>query len=98
MTHDDNDFDLGPCCTCLEHRIDVRNILMLPLRAPVPGTGWGCVVCHLPADGAVAVLCDACVGEAPRYACDGYPKDGGRIPVGLLSGPFDHDPRVDHDG
>jgi NMD protein affecting ribosome stability and mRNA decay len=28
---------------------------------PTPGRGWGCVVCGVPSDGAVAVLCDACV-------------------------------------
>jgi hypothetical protein len=30
--------DYGPCCVC-RGRENVRNILMLPRRAPVPGTG-----------------------------------------------------------
>lgn len=51
--------DLGSCCICAGKQ-SVRTVLQLGFRAPVPGTGWGCVVCRLPGDGAVAVLCDEC--------------------------------------
>ncbi len=59
-------------------------------------TGWGCVVCHLPSDGAVAVLCDYCLGRdgPPNQVCRGYPMDGDRTPFAALDpAPFDHDPR-----
>jgi hypothetical protein len=85
--------DFGPCCRCGRCH-DVRNILMLSRRAPTPGKGWGCVVCGLPADGAVAVLCDDCVasGEGPRFVCTGYPATDGRTPIEETSDePFDHD-------
>jgi hypothetical protein len=40
-------FDLDlKCCGC-GGRGNVRNIVMHNLRAPVPGTGWGCFQCHL---------------------------------------------------
>lgn len=38
-----NDIDLGPCCGCGKLGPTVRTIVALALRAPVPGTGWGCV-------------------------------------------------------
>jgi len=39
---------------------------MLPYRAPVRGTGWGCLVCKIPNDGAIAVVCETCGdGEKP---------------------------------
>ena len=50
--------DLGPCCCCGGTE-RVRDIVMLSRKAPVPGTGWGCVVCGLPNDGASYVCCDA---------------------------------------
>jgi hypothetical protein len=92
---------LGTCCTC-ESGIGVTTIVMLPLRGPVPGRGWGCAVCNMPPDGAVAVLCEACVPAysrdraSLRFACRGYPRTGGRVPIGELSEPFAHDPGVDH--
>ena len=55
---------LGRCCACLEEGTEgnpVRNLMMLDRLAPTPGTGWGCFVCGLPLDGAVAVLCERCV-------------------------------------
>src|SRR5260370_14632278 len=97
-----DDRDLGPCCVC-ETRVGVTNIMMLDRRAPVPGTGWGCVVCGLPADGAVAVLCDGCLelveaGAMPIFVCSGYAKDGVRVPVTELSGvPFVHNEAAHRD-
>lgn len=50
---------LGPCCACGQR--DATTLCMLTLRSPTPGKGWGCAQCGLPNDGALAVLCDACV-------------------------------------
>jgi hypothetical protein len=88
--------DLGPCCNC-GATAGVINVMMLDKRAPTPGKGWGCVVCNLPADGAVAVLCDDCVEQPIKAVCDGYPNEGKRVPIEQLSDEvFQHDPKVDH--
>jgi hypothetical protein len=82
---------LGPCCGCGTTE-GVTNILMLDRRGVTPGHGWGCLVCGLPSDGAVAVLCDACVDQPPRFACRGYASDGARVPIDELpEGAFVHD-------
>jgi hypothetical protein len=93
---------LGPCCGC-EGNEAVNNILMLSRRGPSPGYGWGCVVCNLPPDGAVAVLCDKCAElykDNPaivRFVCRHYPSSGGRASIDELpAGNFDHDPNVPH--
>lgn len=52
-----------------------RNVIMLHFKAPVPGTGWGCAACHLPMDGAVAIVCDACLHAPIRYVCLGYSSE-----------------------
>ena len=92
--------DLGPCCSCRQSGPQVRNILALPFRAPVPGTGWGCVVCGLPCDGAVAVVCEACLDACtgprssghPQEVCYGYPGEGKRCAYAACTQePFDHD-------
>lgn len=85
--------DLGPCCACGRRGDDVRNILMLPQKAPVPGAGWGCVRCELPFDGAVAVVCDGCLeaGDTVKEVCHGYPGEGRRMArSGLIKGVFKH--------
>lgn len=93
---------LGPCCIC-ETYSGVTVILMLNKRAPIPGHGWGCAICGLPSDGAVAVFCDSCfefieAGASPVFACRGYPGSDGRIPFAELSKEhFDHK-KVDHNG
>lgn len=90
---------LGPCCICQGEQ-GVRNVIMLHQKAPVAGHGWGCVVCHLPSDGAIAVLCDKCFelfqhGKAAlRFACRGYPGKEGRVPAAELAGEHDHDHKV----
>ena len=89
---------LGPCCEC-GGGANVRNVVMIPQRAPKPGTGWGCVQCDLPPDGAVAVLCDKCLvalgycKEArPLRVCAGWPADGKRMAYSdLATERFDHD-------
>jgi hypothetical protein len=84
--------DLGPCCCC-GGALRVRNIVMLNRRAPLLGTGWGCVVCGLPMDGAVYVACDRCLETSvrPREVISGYAASGLRAPIESLSPePFDH--------
>lgn len=87
--------DLGTCCACSEKRPDVRNLVCIPKQAPVPGTGWGCFVCHRPQNGAIAVLCDRCIEEAHEviFVCIGMPAlGGGRMPISeLADGAFEHD-------
>jgi hypothetical protein len=95
---DDGDLpDLGPCCMC-DGRYRVRTIITLNRRCEVPGHGWGCIVCRLPADGACAVLCDDCYDvyqrtpEALTVACRGYPAENGRCGIADLDPePFEHD-------
>lgn len=83
--------DLGPCCVC-ETGKGVTNIGIVNRRCPIPGRGWGCLVCGLPPDGAIVVMCNRCVGLKPRFVCRGYPGEDGRIPHEELSAdPFEHD-------
>ncbi len=88
--------DLGRCCACRKTGSDVRNIMMLHFRAPVPGTGWGCVACHQPSDGAIAVLCDDCLDARAeiRDICHGYAGENQRVSRSSLTEPFDHDMRL----
>jgi len=90
--------DLGPCCMCEVCGPEVCNIIMLDRRCAVPGHGWGCVVCGLPADGASAVLCNECLdkwrADETRLttACRGWPGSDGRIAIAdLPAGEFAHD-------
>lgn len=105
----DNAPGLGSCCGC-ETAEGVRNVICLPLKSPLPGRGWGCVVCNLSPDGAMAVLCDYCaelymqqlswgVGTPGvlRFACRGYPGRDGRVAVGELTGLHAHDMRYHAD-
>lgn len=89
--------DLGSCCVCGKTGPTVRNVLMLKFKAPQPGKGWGCFVCGLKNDGAVAVVCDECLGDPDagskvdiKFACVGYPQDNQRISLDQLAEPFDH--------
>lgn len=100
---DDDDFELGDlepmpdvgrCCACGMAGPTVRNFIMLEKPAPVPGTGWGCLVCGLPSDGALAVVCDACLESNAEIVlvCYGYAASGDRVPMASLAPePFDHD-------
>lgn len=82
---------LGPCCVCGNGNT-VKHIVLLNQRGITPGRGWGCLVCDLPPDGAVAVVCKACLGQPLRFACRGYPNDPGRVAISELPpGEFAHD-------
>lgn len=96
MSDDNVDIDAGPCCIC-GGTADVFNVIMLQRRSTVPGTGWGCLVCDLPNDGAVAVICNGCLLDWQidrsklKFACLGYPASGARIPIEELpAAHFDH--------
>lgn len=86
----------GPCCCC-GTMYKVRTLVMLEKKAPVPGTGWGCVQCGLPLDGALAVLCDQCAANSAdlpnclRFVCRGYPTLGERTPIEEVAGEHAHD-------
>ena len=97
-------FSLGSCCVCGKVDDTVRNLVALPWRLPVEyrGKGWGCVVCDLPADGVMAVICDQCAQEhrgSPDWAwlkffCAGFVRSD-RIPLSNVdvseSNSFHHD-------
>ncbi len=84
---------LGRCCACGQAGGDVHNVICLDKLAPLPGHGWGCVLCDLPFNGAVAVLCDSCLAAERqlRWACRGYPNTEGRIRIDRLEGEYRHD-------
>lgn len=92
--------DFGPCCACLCSDKPALGVVMLPLRAGIPGTGWGCVSCNLPQDGAVAVMCESCIAgkSALQMVCEGFVTEKGRRPISDLSSePFDHTkPKEEH--
>lgn len=83
----------GPCCNCGTTE-GVRNVMMINRRGPISGRGWGCVVCGLPCDGALVVLCDDCLEvDPPKFVCTGYPATDGRTAYAdLVPEVFDHDP------
>ena len=83
---------VGACCAC-GVTTTLRNVMFLDQKAPVAGKGWGCVVCDLPLDGAIALLCDECVanGREPIEALAGDVESGLRVPVEQLRGEHRHD-------
>lgn len=76
---DDEVHFVGPCCACRREDVELRNVVCMTFRAPdsARGKGWGCVVCAIPNDGAIAVVCDACMAaERPILdVCAGYALD-----------------------
>lgn len=104
MSDESDEPSLGPCCGCERDTAgSAHNVAMLNFRTMIPGHGWGCFVCHLPSDGATAVLCDDCYermerGEEDviRFACRGYPGTEGRAPISEFTEPFDHDRSIEH--
>lgn len=90
---------LGRCCQCEKESDEVVNIVCVPRRSVEPGNGcWGCVVCGLRPEGAVAVLCDGCLeklGETgeimPKFVCLGSPWRNRRMLTESLKQVFEHD-------
>jgi hypothetical protein len=63
--------DFGTCCICVTEGCEanpVRTMIQMQWTCPVPGTGWGCVQCGVPADGALVVLCDHCAEKIQNGA------------------------------
>ena len=89
---DESVLDIGRCCACQMRGASVRNVLFLDVFAPVSGTGWGCSVCALPRDGAVAALCDACMaaGADVTEVVNGSLTGGERMPYRECRGHFAH--------
>lgn len=90
----EQDLDLGACCACGQRGETVRNLICLDVQAPVAGTGWGCFVCGLPSNGALAVVCDDCL-ELKRpivQVCYGYVRHGRRALRSACTELFTHDP------
>jgi hypothetical protein len=85
------ELSLGECCACRGTE-NVRNIVAIAKRGPVSGKGWGCVVCGLPMDGAISVVCDSCLeSKAPILeVCYGVPKENRRLHIDSLSEVFEH--------
>lgn len=84
----------GPCCACGENN-GAYNIILLDRKAPQPGTGWGCIDCGLPQDGAIALVCDDCFAadHVIRYVIDGRLYSGRRVSLAdLPADAFAHDP------
>ena len=88
----EEEVDYGPCCVCNGKGPTVRNFLLIEIKTPVPGTGWGCMICNLPADGAIAIVCDSCL-EAQRTPISiayGYPIEKKRCFIDALIEDFKH--------
>jgi hypothetical protein len=89
----------GWCCAC-EGEISPSNpiVVFLPFQAPEGFRGWGCMACHLPARGAIAVMCQDCVAaeKVPRFVATGVNVgDNMRVSLeGYLQIPFLHDLRL----
>lgn len=87
----------GKCCACEKEDETVRNFITLDKKTPVTPGGWGCFVCGLPPEGAIAVLCDDCLDHWTsgkrelKFACLGYPGANRRIEFAELTTNFAHD-------
>lgn len=98
--YDEEPLDLGACCGCGCNQ--AQNILTLGKKALIPGTGWGCVVCGLPFDGAIAVVCDDCLvqiqegKEVLKQAVFGNTLDKQRCDINVLTKDFKHK-NIPHD-
>ncbi|MBG1268269.1 hypothetical protein [Nostoc sp. WHI] len=94
--YEEESLDLGTCCGCGCTGETVQNLVMLQKKAPVPGTGWGCVVCGVPSDGAVAVVCNDCLArleiqpDVIKEVVYGYATEKKRYSLAALTEFFDH--------
>jgi hypothetical protein len=87
------------CCACGSTKLPTNNVVMLDKKSPTPGVGWGCVLCNLPSDGAIAVVCTPCIeAKVPiAFACTSYISDDARTPVEQLAGEHKHDMKFHQD-
>lgn len=83
------------CCACEKNFDSVGNIITLEKRTLQTPGGWGCFICGLPPEGAIAVICDDCAetNAEIRFACLGDPAAKDLIQIGLLTEDFKHDLR-----
>jgi hypothetical protein len=84
------------CCACGQVKAPCRTIAFLGVKAPIPGTGWACFLCHLPPDGAVAVVCDDCSADETmelQWAIVGRMDSEARMLIVELQGEHRHDLR-----
>ncbi|MEH2164545.1 MAG: hypothetical protein V7K38_26715 [Nostoc sp.] len=94
--YDEEPLDLGACCGCGTRHSRVQNILTLQKKALIPGTGWSCFVCGIPADGAIAIVCDNCLAQIEdgkqilKQAVYGDVLDKKRCDINLLTEDFRH--------
>lgn len=104
--NDDDSRDYGTCCICERPLAAPINLVMLPFKGLADQScGWGCVVCHLPCEGATAFVCDPCVvayGDDPRTALDARikfivcdPDSTGRAPIDQINIFEPHEHRLD---
>jgi hypothetical protein len=96
MAMDDGlpDYDYGSCCACGKYN-NPRNIITLSVKAPVPGSGWGCMQCMMPMDGAVAIICDECKESQAEIQWVVYDKIwlNERVLLSTCTEPFEHNVR-----
>lgn len=103
MNKEDNVEALTPrrCCACGELKSPCRTIGQLNLKAPKGSSGWGCMVCHLPMEGAMVVVCDECNERFDRedetleirWAIAGDFDSDDRVLISELTEPHEHNPR-----
>jgi hypothetical protein len=92
-----DNLNLGKCCCCEKENETVRNAITLDKKSPVTPGGWGCFICDLPPQGAVAVVCDDCLEKIMikeskiKFACLGYPGENRRLEIEKLTEDFSHD-------
>jgi len=94
-TRDEGITITGPCCACRRQDVELRNVVCMAFRGPITATGkgWGCAVCGLPTDGAIAIVCDDCreSDAAILDVCAGYAADPARVEASPLRGrPWEH--------
>lgn len=86
--------NFGTCCACGTSE-NVSSVVLLDKRSPY-GHGWGCFLCGLSQDGAIAVVCEKCADEGVplREFVRGEVANGERASYEELTTapPFEHDP------
>lgn len=82
----------GPCCACGAVGRPLNCFVQINKKMPEPGTGWGCFICGLPMDGALAAICSECANalRAPTHIVVGFVHEGRRVPISDLNEEFHH--------